>query len=115
MCRDDFADGVSFTGIKVADYLDADGAIALPDGVTLTSYLDRNVAGLGDELAYRYLDYTRGDDPVVHELTWTQLGARLRAVGARLQQVCSPATAWRSWRPRATTTSWASSRPSTPA
>ncbi|BBZ36601.1 fatty acyl-AMP ligase [Mycolicibacterium confluentis] len=90
MCRDDFADGVSFTGIKVADYLDADGAIALPDGVTLTSYLDRNVAGLGDELAYRYLDYTRGDDPVVHELTWTQLGARLRAVGARLQQVCSP-------------------------
>ena len=30
----------------VADYLDPEGNIAIPDGVTLTSYLDRNIAAL---------------------------------------------------------------------
>lgn len=70
---------------KLDDHLDADGHIALPAGVTLTSYLARNVAALGDAPAYRYLDYANDGVPV--ELTWSRLGARLRAVGARLQQV----------------------------
>lgn len=73
---------------KLDDHLDADGHIALPAGVTLTSYLERNVAELADAVAYRYLDYTRDGMPV--ELTWTQLGTRLRAVGTRLQQIAAP-------------------------
>ena len=32
-------------------FLDAEGHIALPAGTTLTSYLERNIADLGDELA----------------------------------------------------------------
>lgn len=73
--------------MKVDDYLDREGNIEIPDGVTVTSFLDRNVAELGDALAYRYLDF---DHDRAIELSWTQLGARLRAVGARLQQVTRP-------------------------
>ncbi|MGZ8802594.1 MAG: AMP-binding protein, partial [Mycobacterium sp.] len=69
---------------RLEDYLDCEGDIAIPAGVTLTSFLDRNVAELGDTPAYRYLDFDR--DCTV-ELSWAQLGTRLRAVGARLQQV----------------------------
>ena len=71
-------------------FLDAEGHIALPVGTTLTSYLDRNIADLGDELAYRYLDYSHDRDGRAIDLTWAQLGTRVRAVAARLQQVCAP-------------------------
>ena len=70
--------------MRLEDYLDDEGDIAIPAGITLTSFLDRNVAALGDTPAYRYLDFDR--DCTV-ELTWGQLGTRLRAVGARLRQV----------------------------
>ncbi len=73
--------------LHVEDYLDAEGNIAIPDGTTLTSCLYRNVAALGDAVSYRYLDYGRAADGDPVELSWTRLGARLRAVGARLQQV----------------------------
>ncbi|MGE4365671.1 MAG: fatty acyl-AMP ligase [Mycolicibacterium sp.] len=69
---------------RLDDYLDREGNIAIPAGVTLTAFLARNVAELGDAPAYRYLDF---DHDCTVELSWTQLGARLSAVGARLQQV----------------------------
>ncbi|MBB2992489.1 acyl-CoA synthetase (AMP-forming)/AMP-acid ligase II [Mycolicibacterium iranicum] len=72
---------------RLDDYLDRDGAIAVPAGVTLTSFLDSNAATFGDAPAYRYLDFD-GDRTI--ELSWTQLQTRLRAVGARLQQVTQP-------------------------
>lgn len=75
---------------RVEDYLDADGHIALPDGTTLLSFLDRNIEQYGHSPAYCYLDYTHGDQARIVELTWSQLGSRLRAVGARLQQVTRP-------------------------
>lgn len=71
--------------VTLEDYLDSQGHIAIPKGATLTSYLDRNVAELGETPSYRYLSYDHGGGAV--ELTWTALGPRLRAVGARLQQV----------------------------
>ena len=71
-------------------FLDAEGHIALPEGTTLTSYLESNIAELGDQLAYRYLDYSQDRDGSAVELTWAQLGARVRAVAARLQQVTGP-------------------------
>ncbi|SRX92323.1 long-chain-fatty-acid--CoA ligase [Nocardia brasiliensis ATCC] [Mycobacterium shimoidei] len=72
------------------DYLDAEGNIVIPDGATLISGLQRNITGLGDAVCYRYLDYGQTADGERIDLTWNQLGARLRAVGARLQQVSAP-------------------------
>ncbi|WP_369829966.1 fatty acyl-AMP ligase [Mycobacterium sp. 1465703.0] len=68
--------------------LDACGNIVLPQGVTVTSYLDDNAAEFAHAVAYRYLDFDREGQAV--DLTWEQLGTRVRAVGARLQQVCAP-------------------------
>ncbi|WP_176561959.1 fatty acyl-AMP ligase [Mycolicibacterium palauense] len=78
------------TVLQLEDYLDAEGNIALPAGTTLTSYLDRNIAALGGHTAYRYLDYSHDRDGHAVELTWSQLGDRLRAVAARLQQIAEP-------------------------
>src|SRR5882757_8296669 len=78
------------TSLRLEDYLDAEGGISLPAGGNLNSFLDRNTAELGDFTCYRYLDYTHNADGESIELTWAQLGTRLRAIGARLQQVTSP-------------------------
>ncbi len=71
--------------LQIEDCLDADGGIVLPAGVTLISLIDRNIANVGDAVAYRYLDYSRSADGEAIELTWTQLGRRMRAIGARVQ------------------------------
>jgi fatty-acyl-CoA synthase len=72
--------------LRIEDCLDADGDIVLPPGVTLVSLIERNIASVGESVAYRYLDYTRSEEPAVVELTWKQLGVRLRAIGAHLQR-----------------------------
>lgn len=71
--------------LRIEDCLDADGRVAVPAGVNLISLIDRNIANVGDAPAYRYLDYS--GDGRVDELTWKQLGVRLRAVAADLQRV----------------------------
>jgi len=73
--------------LQIEECLDAEGGIALPPGVTLISLIDRNIANVGDSVAYRYLDYARAADVHTDEVTWTQFGARLQAIGARVQQV----------------------------
>ncbi|BCI88113.1 hypothetical protein NIIDMKKI_33190 [Mycobacterium kansasii] len=45
--------------LEIEDCLAADGSIALPPGTTLISLIQRNIANVGDSIAYRYLDYTR--------------------------------------------------------
>jgi fatty-acyl-CoA synthase len=75
--------------LQIEDCLDADGGIVLPPGVTLISLIERNIANVGDTVAYRYLDFTRSDAGQPSEITWTQLGVRLEAIGARVQQVTS--------------------------
>jgi fatty-acyl-CoA synthase len=72
--------------LQIEDCLDAEGGVALPSGVTLISLIDRNIANVGDAVAYRYLDYTQAADVHVDEVTWTQFGVRLRAIGSRVQQ-----------------------------
>jgi acyl-CoA synthetase (AMP-forming)/AMP-acid ligase II len=74
---------------ELTDYLDADGSIVLPEGVNLVTFLDRHIDNIGDSIAYRYLDYTQHADGKAIDLTWAELGVRLRAIGARLQQVTS--------------------------
>ncbi len=80
-------DAASVPGLlQIEDCLDAAGGVALPPGVTLISLIDRNIANVGDAVAYRYLDYTGSVDGHAEEVTWTQFGARLGAIGARVQQ-----------------------------
>ena len=71
--------------LDIEDCVDADGEIALPPDTTLVSLIDRNVANVGGTVAYRFLDFARSEDDVA-EITWTQLDARIRAIGARIQQ-----------------------------
>ena len=73
--------------LQIEDCLDADGRIVLPPGTTLISLIDRNIANVGDSVAYRYLDFTQSDAGQAGEITWNRLGIRLRAIGARIQQV----------------------------
>ncbi|OBG88722.1 fatty-acid--CoA ligase [Mycobacterium sp. E802] len=74
--------------LGIEDCLDENGDIVLPPGTTLISLIDRNIAHVGDLVAYRYLDHSQSEEQVL-ELTWTQLGVRLRAVAAQLQQVAA--------------------------
>jgi acyl-CoA synthetase (AMP-forming)/AMP-acid ligase II len=76
--------------MDLADYLDADGNIVLPEGATVVTFLDHHIATAGDRIAYRYLDYNHDPQGQAIDLTWPALGVRLRAVAARLQQVCTP-------------------------
>jgi fatty-acyl-CoA synthase len=69
--------------------LDEHGLIALPDGINLSTLLEKNIADFGHALAYRYVEYSHQPDGNLKELTWDQVGTRSRAIGARLQQVTS--------------------------
>ncbi|CAN5853941.1 fatty acyl-AMP ligase [soil metagenome] len=75
--------------LRIEECLDADGGVFLPPGVNLISLIDRNIANVGDTVAYRYLDYTGSADGHALELTWTELGRRLLAIAARVQEVAS--------------------------
>lgn len=76
--------------VQIEECLDACGGIVLPPGETLISLIDRNIANVGDAVAFRYLDYAGQVEGQAVELTWTQLGERLRAIGARLQSLTAP-------------------------
>ncbi|MET8430951.1 long-chain-fatty-acid--AMP ligase FadD32 [Nocardia sp. NPDC004860] len=70
------------------DYLDETGNITIPEGRTLVDYVEKHTHGNdANDLAYRYIDYSRERDGEYQDLTWSQFGTRLRAVAARLQQV----------------------------
>ncbi|MCV7317485.1 AMP-binding protein [Mycolicibacillus parakoreensis] len=73
--------------LRIEDTLDSDGEIALPEGTTLISLIERNIASVGDTVAFRYLDFAGTGDPQVREWTWSHLGVRLAAIAARLQQL----------------------------
>ncbi|MGQ4598700.1 long-chain-fatty-acid--AMP ligase FadD32 [Nocardia sp. R6R-6] len=72
------------------DYLDDQGNIKIRGNKTLIDFVDKHCAENGEDLAYRYIDYSRERDGEYLELTWRQFGVRLRAVAARLQQVTCP-------------------------
>ncbi len=71
--------------LRIEDCLDASGAVVMPPGTTLISLIGRNIANVGDAVAYRYLDYARSEGQAI-EVTWAQLGVRLQAIGAHVQQ-----------------------------
>ena len=72
--------------LDIDDCVDADGKIALPPGTTLISLIDRNIANVGDTVAYRFLDFGRAAEGHLTELTWSELDVRLRSIGSRIQR-----------------------------
>ena len=72
--------------LQIEDCLDAQGGVALPPSATLISLIDRNIANVGDATAYRCLDYSRAVEVRTDEVSWTQFGTRLQAIGASVQQ-----------------------------
>lgn len=72
--------------LTIEDCLDEHGDISFPPGTTLISLVERNIAHIGDSVAYRYLDFGRCADGEATEITWTRFGSRMRAVAARIQQ-----------------------------
>ncbi|MCX5042239.1 long-chain-fatty-acid--AMP ligase FadD32 [Aldersonia sp. NBC_00410] len=75
---------------KFDDYLDADGNIWIPADRTLVDHVEKHTRNDANDLAYRYIDYSRERDGEAQELTWIEFGNKLRAVAARLQQVTKP-------------------------
>ena len=75
--------------LDIEDCVNAAGRVALPPGTTLISLIGRNIANVGQTVAYRYLDFGRSPEGEALELTWAQLDVRLRAIGSRVQQATS--------------------------
>lgn len=75
--------------LPIEDCLTADGEVVLPPGTTLISLIDRNVGAIPDAVAYRYLDFTGAAGMHTVEMTWAEMGIRLRAIAARIQRVAS--------------------------
>lgn len=74
----------------IAQHVLVDGKIVVPDGATLTSFLDRNRANFGERQSYRFIDYSREPEGLSVDLSWNALWSQVRAIGARLQHVTSP-------------------------
>ncbi|AFM17667.1 acyl-CoA synthetase (AMP-forming)/AMP-acid ligase II [Mycolicibacterium chubuense NBB4] len=75
--------------LQIEDCLDAAGDIRVPAGVTFVSLIDRNIANVGDETAYRYLDFSGSAGVEVAEMTWNELGVRMAAIGAHVQRAAA--------------------------
>ena len=71
--------------LNIEDCVDSRGEIMLPPGTTLVSLIDRNVANVGQTVAYRFLDFSRSEAETT-EITWAQLDVRMRAIASRVQQ-----------------------------
>jgi fatty acid CoA ligase FadD32 len=67
-----------------------DGKIRFPENTDLVRHVEKWAKVRGDQMAYRFLDFSTERDGVAKDISWAQFGARNRAVGARLQQVTQP-------------------------
>jgi fatty acid CoA ligase FadD32 len=66
------------------------GKIRFPENTDLVRHVEKWAKVRGDQMAYRFLDFSTERDGVAKDISWAQFGARNRAVGARLQQVTQP-------------------------
>ncbi|MFZ1164327.1 AMP-binding protein, partial [Mycobacterium sp.] len=66
------------------------GKIKFPDNTDLVRHVEKWAKVRGDQLAYRFLDFSTERDGIARDMSWAEFGARNRAVGARLQQVTQP-------------------------
>ncbi|HUH72705.1 MAG TPA: long-chain-fatty-acid--AMP ligase FadD32 [Mycobacterium sp.] len=66
------------------------GKIRFPPNSNLVRHVEKWAKIRGDRLAYRFLDFSTERDGVARDISWSDFGARNRALGARLQQVTQP-------------------------
>ena len=71
-------------------FIDKNGQIKFPENTDLVRHVEKWARVRGDQLAYRFLDFSTERDGVAKDISWAEFGARNRAVGARLQQVTQP-------------------------
>src|SRR5271156_4940479 len=71
-------------------FIDKNGRIRFPENTDLVRHIEKWAKVRGDQLAYRFLDFSIERDGVAKDISWSEFGARNRAVGARLQQVPRP-------------------------
>ncbi|MEC3952786.1 long-chain-fatty-acid--AMP ligase FadD32 [Nocardia sp. CDC153] len=64
--------------------------IEIPPTLTLMDLIDQRAAAHGDDVVYRYADYSRALEGEYRELTWSEFQLRVCAVAARVQQVSAP-------------------------
>lgn len=64
-----------------------DGRIVFPENSSIVQHVENWADIRGDQLAYRFLDFSTERDGVAKDLTWADFSARNKAVAARLQQV----------------------------
>ena len=71
-------------------FIDKTGQIKFPENTDIVRHVEKWARVRGDQLAYRFLDFSTERDGVAKDISWSEFGARNRAVGARLQQVTQP-------------------------
>ncbi|MDT5279137.1 MAG: fatty acid CoA ligase FadD32, partial [Mycobacterium sp.] len=71
-------------------FIDKNGRIRFPENTDLVRHIEKWAKVRGNQLAYRFLDFSTERDGVARDMSWAEFGARNRAVGARLQQVTQP-------------------------
>src|SRR5580693_5730670 len=71
-------------------FIDKNGRIRFPENTDLVRHVEKWAKVRGNQLAYRFLDFSTERDGVERDISWADFGARNRAVGARLQQVTQP-------------------------
>ena len=71
-------------------FIDKNGRIRFPENTDLVRHVEKWAKVRGNQLAYRFLDFSTERDGVARDISWADFGARNRAVGARLQQVTQP-------------------------
>jgi fatty acid CoA ligase FadD32 len=71
-------------------FIDKNGRIRFPENTDLVRHVEKWAKVRGNQLAYRFLDFSTERDGVARDMSWAEFGARNRAVGARLQQITQP-------------------------
>ena len=66
--------------LQVDVCLDGDGLVVVPPTLTLDTLIERCIYSVGNQTAYRYIDFSRTTDGVISEITWNQVGVRAAAV-----------------------------------
>ncbi|HSA41020.1 MAG TPA: AMP-binding protein, partial [Mycobacterium sp.] len=72
--------------LQVDVCLDGDGLVVVPPTLTLDTLIERCIYSVGNQTAYRYIDFSRTTDGVISEITWNQVGVRAAAVAAAVQR-----------------------------
>ncbi|HEV7419031.1 MAG TPA: long-chain-fatty-acid--AMP ligase FadD32 [Mycobacterium sp.] len=67
-----------------------DGQIRFPDNGSVVRHVEKWAKVRGNNVAYRFIDFSTERDGVERDLHWAQFSIRNKAVAARLQQVTQP-------------------------